>query len=361
MIPLVKPFIPNYDELFKELKIVFDSGYLAESQPVYDFEDNLRKLLKLDYVLAVNSGTSALDLALKLLDIREGDEIISTALTAEPTNTSIANTGARIIFADVDYETGLISSESIVERITPNTKAIMIVHYAGMVCDMNSINQVSKKYNIPVIEDAAHAFMSKYNDSYIGKNSRFTIFSFQAIKHMTTIDGGLLTLINQQDYERAKKLRWFGLDKSISRLENDIKESGFKYNMNNINATIGLVQLKYLSENVLKYIKNGKILDKELKGINGLRLIPYYSNTEPSYWLYTIKVERRNEFIQMMQKEGFVASPVHLRNDRHSIFKSNITLPALDKFYEEFVHIPCGWWLTETDLYRMINCIKKGW
>jgi perosamine synthetase len=359
--PLVKPFIPNYDILFKKLRNVFDSGYIAEGDYVYEFEYKLKKILGLKYALAVNSGTAALHLSLVLLGIKEGDEVISTALTAEPSNTVIKNVGADIVFADVDENTGLISPKSIEKRISRKTKAIMVVHYAGMVCNLEEINLLSNKYNIPVIEDAAHAFMSKYDNKYIGSNSQFTAFSFQAIKQLTTIDGGLLALTNYDDYKRAKKLRWFGLDKSVIRQENNISEVGFKYNMNNVNAAIGIVQLQYLDINIKKSIMNGKRLDKELLGVPGVEVVNYYNNTSPSYWLYTIIVERRSEFIDMMAKEGFIASPLHLRNDRHTAFNSKVTLPNLDIFYERFVHIPCGWWMDEDDISRMVSTIKRGW
>jgi dTDP-4-amino-4,6-dideoxygalactose transaminase len=363
MIPLVKPFIPPRERLMPELEKVLYSGYIAEGEASAAFEEKLCKLLDNPYCLAVNSGTAALHIALTLIGVTKGDEVISTALTAEPTNTTIALTGAKVVFADVDIDTGLISPESIEEKITPKTKAIMVVHYAGMVCDMERINLISDKYGIPVIEDAAHAFMSQYQGKYVGNNSPYTCFSFQAIKHLTTVDGGLLCLKNEEEYVRARKMRWFGLDKKVPRLESDIKEAGFKYHMNNVNATIGLVQLEHLEENVFKYIENGKFFDEHLKGVDGLTLIPYYPHTSPSYWLYTIKVERRDEFIKMMTDNGIMASPLHLRNDRHSIFKRHkeTHLPNLDKFYNSFVHIPCGWWLNDDDKNLIVNLIKKGW
>ena len=238
----------------------------------------------------------------------------------------------------------------------------MVVHYAGMVCDMNRINALSEKYKIPVIEDAAHAFMSKYKGQFVGNNSPYTCFSFQAIKHLTTVDGGLLCLKNEEVYLRAKKMRWFGLDKKVPRLHADISEAGFKYHMNNVNATIGLVQLENLEENVCKYIENGKYFDQHLRHIPGITLLPYYTDTEPSYWLYTLKVKNREAFIKLLGDNGIAASPLHLRNDRHSVFnaKEGYT-PNLDKFYEEFVHIPCGWWLTEEDKVKIVELIKKGW
>ena len=361
-IPLIKPYLPKLEMVFSFLRVL-NSYQIGFGKKVIEFEKTFGDLIGNQHVLAVSSGTSALHLALCLIGVIEGDEVISTALTAEPTNTVIANTGAHVVFADVDYLTGLISPDSIEEKITAKTKAIMVVHYAGMVCDMDSINLISEKYSIPVIEDAAHAFLGKYKGSYLGSNSRFTCFSFQAIKHLTTIDGGMLCLTNQDDYLRAKKLRWFGLDRDVARLENDITEAGYKYNMNNVTAAIGLVQLKHLKNNVYRYIENGKYFDEQLQNIPGISLIPYYPNTEPSYWLYTIKVENRNSFVEYMKENNIVVSPLHLRNDRHSVFNNpKPYLPNLDRFYEEYVHIPCGWWVTN----RLRKVIKKtietgGW
>jgi dTDP-4-amino-4,6-dideoxygalactose transaminase len=362
MIPLIKPFLPNREQLMPGLEQILYSGYIAEGEAVADFETKLSALLGNPYCLTVNSGTAALHIALKLIGAGPGDEVISTALTAEPTNTTIALTGAKVVFADVHINSGLISPESIEENITNNTKAIMIVHYAGMVCDMHRINALSEKYGIPVIEDAAHAFMSRFNGQYIGNNSPYTCFSFQAIKHITTVDGGLLCLKNEAEYNRARKLRWFGLDKKTPRMESDITEAGFKYHMNNVNATIGLIQLEYLNENVLRYIENGKFFDKHLNNIPGVTLLNYYPDTEPSYWLYTLKVEKRDDFIKMMAENSVAASPLHLRNDRHSVFNSpKGKTPNLDAFYESFVHIPCGWWVSTDDRELIVNLIKKGW
>lgn len=360
-LPIVKPYLPPKEVLMPELEKVLYSGYIAEGEVVAKFERELASLIGNPFCLTVNSGTAALHIALELIGVGKGDEVISTALTAEPTNTTIALTGAKVVFADVDLETGLISPDSIESCISSRTKAIMVVHYAGMVCDMNRINALSEKYNIPVIEDAAHALLSKYKDKYIGSNSAYTCFSFQAIKHLTTVDGGLLCLKNEQDYDRARKMRWFGLDKRIPRLESNITEAGFKYHMNNVIATIGLVQLQYLEENTYRYIENGKLYDIGLKGIQGLTLIPYYPDTEPSYWLYTMKVERRADFIKMLESYGVIASPLHLRNDRHSVFNSKTRLPNLDMFYDEYVHIPCGWWVSKNEIKSVIEIIKKGW
>jgi dTDP-4-amino-4,6-dideoxygalactose transaminase len=193
MIPLVKPFIPDRNILIPELEKILYSGYIAEGEAVYQFEDAFKNYIGNPYCLAVHSGTDALHLAYILKDIKAGDEIISTPMTAEPTNTTIAMIGAKVVWGDVDPNNGLLDTKSVRNLITERTKAIVTVHYAGMVCDMDEFNQLSKEYNIPIIEDAAHALGSKYHNKMIGHGNNSTIFSFQAIKHMTTVDGGILT------------------------------------------------------------------------------------------------------------------------------------------------------------------------
>ncbi len=362
MIPLVKPYIASKEKMMPAIESILYSGYIAEGQPVYEFEKRFGEFIGNPNVLVVSSGTAALHIALLLLNIGPGDEVISTPMTSEPTNTTIAITGAKVVWADIDEETGLLSPESIEQRITEKTKAIMLVHYAGMVCDMDKINAISEKYGVPVIEDAAHALGSKYCGKIIGSNSRFTCFSFQAIKQMTTVDGGAIAFKNAQDLEPARRLRWFGLDKKTPRLLNDITRAGYKYGMNNLTGTIGLIQLNDLPNVLGRYISNGKFFDKELEGVPGVTLVRYYDHTEPSYWLYTLKVERRDDFIKKMEENGITASPLHHRSDTHTVFKASRThLPHMDTFYSQFVHIPCGWWVTDEDRERIVELIKQGW
>lgn len=362
MLPLVKPYMAPRDEMRPALEKILYSGYIAMGEAVDEFETSFGRYIENPHVLSLNSGTAALHIALLLMNIGPGDEVISTAMTAEPTNTTIAITGAKVVWADVDVRTGLLDPKSVREKITERTKAIMLVHYAGMVCDMDEFNKISEEYNIPIIEDTAHALGSKYNGKRVGSNSRFTCFSFQAIKHMTTVDGGAISFKNENDIAAARKLRWFGLDKKVSRLENDITRAGYKYGMNNVNATIGSVQLRHIDEIVGRHVANGKYYDKELAGISGVTLIPYYEHTEPSYWLYTMKVDDRENFCKMMESNGITASLLHHRSDTHSVFSSSrCELPALDDFYEHFVHIPCGWWVSDEDREHIVEIIKRGW
>lgn len=362
MLPLIKTSLPDRDLLIPRLEEVLYSGYIAQGEVVEEFERKFEEYIGSGNTLSLNSGTAALHIALILAGVGQGDEVISTALTAEPTNVAIKMVGATVRWADVDFETGNISADSIEQVINSKTKAIIVVDYAGIPVDVKRIQAISEKYSIPVIEDAAHAIGAKFNGKRTGNHFPFTVFSFQAIKHLTTIDGGALQIQDDALYERGKIIRWFGLDKKKTRLDNNITEQGYKYHMNNVNACVGLLQLDCIDKIVDKYIENGKYLDQHLKGLKGVELIRYYENSEPSYWLYTLKVENRAAFIEMMMENGISASELHKRNDLHNYLNDHpAVLPNLDNFYDKMVHIPCGWWVTKEDLDKMVNLIKKGW
>jgi perosamine synthetase len=362
MIPLVKTNIPPREKLMPELEKVLYSGYVAQGEQVENFERAYEKYIGSGHSLSLNSGTAALHIALILAGITQGDEVISTALTAEPTNVAIKMVGAKIRYADIDFNTGNIDPLSIEANINKATKAIMVVDYAGIPVDVKSIQQLSQKYNIPVIHDAAHAMGAKFNGLKTGNHFPYTIFSFQAIKHLTTIDGGMLQIASKEEYEKAKLIRWFGIDKKLSRLENNIQFQGYKYHMNNVNATIGLVQLADIDSIVNAHIENGKYFDRELKNIPGIELIKYYPTSEPSYWLYTLKVENRDGFVEKLAESGIMASELHKRNDLHDYLNDfHQHLPSLDKFYSKLVHIPCGWWVGKEERERIVSTIKKGW
>ncbi|ENM3897663.1 aminotransferase DegT [Vibrio cholerae] len=362
MIPLIKTFLPPKEELMPELEKVLYSGYIAQGEAVDKFEKELSNYLGNSNCLTVNSGSSALHIALILAGVKEGDEVISTALTAEPTNTVIKQTGAKIVWADIDLKTGNLCPYDVERKITNKTKAIMVVDYAGVPMDIKRFQKIEKKYGVPIIEDGAHAFGASFGSKKIGNHFNYTVLSFQAIKHLTTVDGGALCIKDDDEFEKAKLIRWFGISKSVSRQENDIQTQGYKYHMNNVNATVGLVQLKHITRIIDRYIENGKFYDEALRNIPGLELLEYYPDSQPSYWLYTVKVKNKSEFIRALSERGITASDLHKRNDLHTIFEqSKVSLPNLDKFEGEWVHIPCGWWVTDEDREYIVNVIKEGW
>lgn len=362
MIPLIKTNIPPREALIPELEKVLYSGYVAQGEKVEEFEREFEKFIGDGYSLSLNSGTAALHIALLLAGVKPGDEVISTPLTAEPTNVAIKMVGAKIRYADIDFETGNIAPSSVASKINEKTKAIMVVDYAGTPVEVDRLKQISEQFKVPVIEDAAHALGAVYKGKIAGQHFPYTVFSFQAIKHLTTIDGGALQVRNHDEYEKGKLIRWFGIDKKLSRLENDIKFQGYKYHMNNVTATIGLVQLSGIRKIIDAHISNGKYFDKALLNIPGIELLKYYNDSQSSYWLYTMKVDNRDGFIRKLAENNIMASELHKRSDSHTYLNDfNEELPAMDRFYKKLVHIPCGWWVSIEDRERMAAIIRNGW
>ncbi|MBI1891056.1 MAG: DegT/DnrJ/EryC1/StrS family aminotransferase [Burkholderiales bacterium] len=363
-IPLFKVGLPPRDVLMPRLEEILYSGQISEGAPVADFEREFGKFVGSPHVLSFYSGTAALHTALVLADVGPGDEVISTAMTAEPTNMAILQAGAKIVWADVDPANGNLTAQSIAEKITERTRAIMVVHYGGIPAPIADIRRVAK--GIPVIEDAAHALGARYDGKVLGSHSEFVMFSLQAIKHMTTVDGGMLACNMAKDMEgllaQGRKFRWFGIDRAAPRTEVDVASIGYKYHMNNVTATIGLVQLAYIEQLIERHIANGKFFDQALQGIPGVSLCGWEQRAEPSYWFYTVLVEDRNHFERHLAAHGIAASQAHKRNDQHSVFaESSCPLPGLDAFYDKMIHIPCGWWISDEQRQSIVDVIRKGW
>jgi len=348
----------------KPLLKVLHSGFIGQGKKVEEFEEKLGAFFNNKKILTLNAGTSAIQLALRLANVSYGDEVITTAMTCTATNMPILAAGAKIVWADVNPHTGLIDPESIRQKITSKTKAIIMVHFGGIPCEIDSINEIAKKFNIKTIEDAAHAFGSEYKGAKIGNHSDFVIFSLQAIKHITTIDGGLLLCKNTEDYERGKLLRWFGIDRESNRkdfrCEEDIKEYGYKFHMNDISAIVGIEQLKYIDYILDKHIDNQNYYDTNLKNIKGIRIIDKDHCLKSSCWIYTLHVDKRDLFIKWMDEQNIMTSRVHERNDIHRAFsESRCKLPNLDSFNSSQVSIPVGWWIEKIDREFIVKKIKE--
>lgn len=361
-IPLFKVHMP--ESVLAPLSQTLMSGYIGQGPRVDAFEKALAPWFGNQNVLTLNSGTSALMLALRLSGVGFGDEVISTAMTCTATNEPIMAMGAKIVWADINPDDGNIDPLDVERKITDKTKAIIAVHWGGYPCDMAELNRIGQKYNIKVIEDAAHAFGASYQGHPVGSISDFTCFSFQAIKHFTTVDGGALTCRDTDAYKRGKLLRWYGIDRDSERkdfrCEEDVLEYGYKFHMNDVNATIGLEQLNHISEILRKHRENGEYFRQQFQGLPRLQLLDYKPDRQGSYWLFTVRVQQRLAFMQRMKDAGIVVSQVHARNDLHTMFKDfRRVLPGVDAFVEDQVSIPVGWWLTGEQREHIANTVIR--
>lgn len=365
MIPLFKVHMPaTVDEPLLE---VLHSGWIGQGVKIDKFEDELKAILDNEYVLTLNNGTAGLHLALRLAEVGYKDEVITTPMTCLATNMPILACGAFPIWADIDPETGNIDPMKIEKNITARTKAIACVHFGGYPCDMDEISQIAKTHDLRIIEDAAHALRAEYKGHPIGTHSDFVMFSLQAIKHITTIDGGILCCKSERDYKLGKLLRWYGIDRETSKMElrceGDVKDWGYKHHMNDVTATIGLEQLKYLGEVIEKHRRNATYYNMEFKArqIKRSRPLRYKSDRLSSYWLYTLLVDDRDGFVRFMRDNGIGASKAHVRNDVHSCFKKfkRDDLPGVDYFDAHQVAIPVHWDLKDEDRNHIMNTIEQ--
>lgn len=354
------------EDVREKIPDILTSGFITQGKKVEEFEKELKETFNYPYILTLNSATSGITLALRMIkdrmNLTSEDEVLTTPLTCMATNEPILANGLKIKWVDVSKENCLMCLDDLEKKITKSTKVIIFVHWGGYPLDLDRLDQILYKkerelgFRPLVIEDCAHAFLSEYKGKLIGTHGNYCVFSTQAIKHLTTGDGGLIFLPNKEEYERAKLLRWFGIDREKRnykgkdfRLEHDVKDWGYKFHMNDINAAIGLCNLPHMKSIIKRCRENAEFLTENYK--DGKVIHPYNENYKASYWLFTVLVENKLEYIENMKEKGFMVSQVHQRNDTHSCFKEfKVDLPNLDWLEQRLVCIPCGWWLEKYEL-----------
>lgn len=371
------------------------SGYIGEGEKVKEFEKDLHSYFSASDntdIITCNSATSAEHLIYHMLKsprnlnqyffnayietnwlpTNHNTEVITTALTCTATNWPIIHNGFKIVWADIDPRTLNISLTDVDKKITENTRIIQVVHWGGYPVQIDLLRDIvskaEKKFGtrILIVEDCAHAFGSKYKGEYVGFSGNLSTFSTQAIKHLTTVDGGFIVSPFRQFSQEARILRWYGIDRNQPRedfrCELDIPEIGFKFHMNDVNASIGIENLKHINGILDLHRHNALYYNVHLNSIPGVTLLENSLDATSSYWLYTILVENRSAFMRKMNDMGIMVSRVHERNDKHSsVAKFKTDLPVLDEISSKMVCIPVGWWVTTTQREYIANCIKSGW
>lgn len=355
---------------------VLGSGRIGQGAKVEEFERALADRIGNPRVTTLNSATAGLQLALHLVAgdrSEKGDpegEVLTTPLTMEATNWAILANRLRIRWVDVDPATLNVDLDDLARKISPRTRAIMVVHFAGYPVDLDRLGQILDEaearfgFRPAVIEDSAHAWGATYHGSPIGTHGNIAVFSFQAIKHLTSGDGGALVLPDDELHRRAGLLRWFGIDRTADRLRNppDVTEWGYKIHMNDINASIGLANLAAVDGVLARHRDNAAFYDRELAGIPGLELTERAGDRESSFWIYPMKVEDRESFMKRMDDAGIMVSNVHERNDLHTCVRDySALLPNLERVAPRIVCVPVGSWVTDEQREHIVTTIRKGW
>ena len=350
MIPVAKPMLSGNE--MEEIKAVLDSGILAQGETVAKFEEEFAKYVGTDYGIAVNSGTSGLHTALAAQGVKEGDEVITTPFSFIATATSILMQRAKPVFCDIDPRTYNIDPERIQEAITDRTKAIVVVHLYGLPCDMKPIMEIAESNGLKVIEDACQAHGTEYNGKKAGSLGDVGVFSFYPTKNMTTGEGGMITTSDLGVAEKTRMIRNHG---QSERYVHPIL--GYNYRMTNINAAIGLSQLKMIDQFNEKRQDNARYYKENLDF--EAPFVPV--GRRHVYHQYTIQVDGRDQFLKHLEKEG-VGYGVHYQIPIHKqpLMRgyNGQSFPKAEEASKKVVSIPVHPGLTDEEREQIVRAVN---
>jgi len=371
-IPIFFPYVS--EKAISSVIKVLHSKFIGQGPKIQEFEQEFADKFKTKYAVALNSCTAALHLAYILAGVKKGDEVAGPLHTSTATWHPVLQLGAKPVFCDIKDDF-TIDPKDLEKKITKKTKAIVTMHYGGCMCDMDKIMKIAKKHRLPVIEDAAQSLGAKYKGKYAGTIGDYGCFSFQAIKYMTTVDGGMLTMKKKEDYQKAKRMRWFGIDRDLKikkgwqrfkgwerrEMTYDIREVGYKYHMNSFNAAMGLVHMRELGR-ILAHQKNlNNLYRRQLKDVKGVEFLP--EKKGDTNWLMTLLVKRKNDFARKLGEAGIETNTVHIRCDAFTLFKPYVKgrFPNMDKVEFRYLCLPIHLKIARSDVKKICNIIKKGW
>lgn len=371
-----KPCYNNLDII--ELNKVLKNRWIGTGKKTIEFEENFSNYKKTKFSLALNSCTAALHLSLISLNIKKGDEVITTPLTFCSTINTILQVGATPVLADINFETLNIDPTNIEKKISKKTKAIVAVHFAGLSCDMERICKIAKKYSLKIIEDCAHAIETKYKGKHAGTFGNTGCFSFYSTKNITTGEGGMLITNSRRISNRIKHLRLHGLSHDAWKRYNksgkyrmyEIVEAGYKYNLTNLNAALGINQLKNINKLWKSREKIWNFYNKQLKGLP-LFLPPIIpKNFTHGYHLYTLIIDRnrttkkRSELINYLQNKN-IGIGIHYNSiQSYRFYKNKVKykyddLKISNEVCKNIFSIPLYPDLKKKEIYYIVDKIKE--
>lgn len=381
MIPLFYPSL-NKEKILENISQVLNDKIIGDGAKVVEFEQCVGDYLADLYsgvryrTIAVNSCTAALHISYILAGIKPGDEVITPVLSCTATTHPILWLGAKPVFADIQQDTLNIDPEDIKRKISDKTRAIVVMHNGGLPCDMDEIMAIVEEYHLKVVEDVAQAFGGEYKGQKLGTIGDYGTFSFQAIKTLTTGDGGMVVCKTEEDERKAKQLRWFGIDRDQQKKRGslvpskfsqlfdqramtfDIEETGHKYNMNNITASIGLANMEKIYEYLEHRKKLAKLYRQELADVKDIKLLRETDGN--ANWLFQILVKNRQELQEKLGKQGIETNMVQVRNDVYALFGGERSdCPNMNLLENSYLSLPIHHNISEEDVKLICQKVKN--
>lgn len=367
MIAISKP-VTGPEEI-QAMQKVFESGWLGLGSTVFQFEEEVKKYLDAKNVIAVNTGTSALHIALAAFGVGPGDEVILPSITFAACVQVILSLGATPVFAESDEETLLLDIDDVEKRLTPKTKAVMPVHFCGSSCDMDRLMALAQKKGFRVIEDAAHAFGSDYKGRKVGTRGDAVCFSFDPIKNITTGEGGAVVLADDAVAEEIRRMRILGIDKDTwHRYKNsrtyfyEVVSPGFRYHMPNFCAAVGLEQLRKLPGFITRRREIARRYNAAFKNIPGITPLKVDAESAvPHIYIVRVAAARRDAFMEALKSRGVGTGLHYIANHIQPFFKkySRGPLPRAERLWQEIVTLPLHCAMSDQDVETVIAAVVE--
>lgn len=352
---------------------VLTSDWLTTGPYIEKFEKSLCEYTGAHHAVVVNSATSALDIAVQALELPRGSEVISTAFTFVATNNALLYNGLTPVFADIQQETRNINPEDIRRKITGNTRAIMVVDYAGHPCDLDEIREIADEHDLFLIEDAAHALGSSYNGKKIGTFADITVFSFHPVKPITTGEGGAALTENSDLAETMRRLRSHGIIKEEKSADEqnftwqyDMEMLGRNYRLTDIQAALGLSQMKKLDMFIQRRNELALQYQKELQDISFIHLPSVRKNVNHGWHLFTVLVRNidRNHFFGYLRTRGIGVNVHYIPTYRFTYYRTHapvkfVDYPVTENIFNRILTLPLHPKMIESDMSAVIEAVKE--
>jgi len=367
LIPLFRA--PDSTAALPALQALLASGQLAGGATVAAFEIALGQFLGNPHVLAVSDRSAALTLALRAAGVRAGDDVLLSPLVCLATSMPVLNLGANPCWCDVDPATGMPTPSTLAARLTSRTRAIVLYHWGGDIGPITAVRAFADAHRLALIDDAAAAFGGEHRGRQLGNTGcDYTVLSFYAVNQLALGEGGALVCRRAADVDAIRWQRRYGIHVPSFRLADgdlnpasDIPQGGFNFGLTNLHAAIGVSQFDTLAQRLAMYRANGRFFDVALRDIPGLTLLTRADDSVSGYWVYGLRASRRATVLAALHAQGIGAQRLHLRNDLYSCFgspQSPVPLPGVQRFDQENLVIPCGWWVDEAARARIVACLR---
>jgi perosamine synthetase len=367
VIPVFKPSFG--EEELAHVREALASGWVGLGPKVKEFEQRFAEYIGVAHVVGVDSGTSALDLAMQLSGV-EGHEVITTPLTFISTNHAILYHGGAPVFCDIEADTLNIDASKIETLVTPLTRAIVVVHYAGHACDMDPILEIARRHDLLVVEDCAHATGGAYKNRKLGSLGSYGCFSFHAVKNLAMGEGGAITARSDEEEARIKRLRWMGISRSTwERSDNpahkytwyyDVTELGYKCHLNDIAAGIGLAQLAKLESTNARRRAITKTYNEAFRNLDWLRTPVVKPYADPSHHMYVVATPYRDSLHTHLASLGISTSVHYIPSTHYEMYAPyRRPLAVCDRVWTEILTLPLYPALTEADISRVVDGVRS--